>query len=89
MIGQPNQSTPAKRPRSQDSSSSNDEQQVVFQNVPVEVNHGNGFIEVVPTQLRKDKLIDLILNAVKARSDRKIDFLLFIGSDQRDEKYFE
>jgi len=29
------------------------------------------------------------LIAVKARSDRKIDFLVFIGSDQRDERYFE
>ena len=31
----------------------------------------------------------MILNAAKSRSDRKIDFLFFIGSDQRDEKYFE
>lgn len=75
---------------SHDSSSSADEQQQdVFKDVPVEVNHGNGFIEVVPSQLQKEKLIDLILHAVKARADRKIDFLLFIGSDQRDEKYFE
>lgn len=40
-------------------------------------------------QLKKEKLIEAILAAIKSRSDRKIDFLLFIGSDQRDERYFE
>lgn len=52
------------------------------------MNHGNGFIEVVPTQLRREKLIELILSAVKARGS-KIKYLLFIGSDQRDERSFE
>ena len=40
-------------------------------------------------QLKKEKLIEAILAAIKSRSDRKIDFLVFIGSDQRDERYFE
>jgi trehalose-6-phosphatase len=79
LYGQPNQQSQAKRIRSGGSSSSEDELQV--QNIPVEVNHGNGFIEVVSTQLRKEKLIQLILNAAKSRSASKIDFLLFIGSD--------
>jgi trehalose-6-phosphatase len=91
LIGQPDQTTQAKRISSSDddSSSSEEGEQMVFQNEPVEVNHGNGFIEVVPKHLRKEKLVELILSAVKSQSDRKIDFLLFIGSDQRDERYFE
>lgn len=44
---------------------------------------------MLPTQLKKEKLMKLILNHVATRADRKIDFLLFIGSDLRDEKSFE
>lgn len=80
------QSTPK---RNAESSSSEDATENSPPTLKLEVNQGNGFIEVVSTQLRKEKLIELILMAAKTRSDRKIDFLLFIGSDQRDEKYFE
>lgn len=43
----------------------------------------------MPTQLHREQLIELILNSAKARSDRKIDFLFFIGADKRDERLFE
>jgi Trehalose-phosphatase len=51
------QQSQAKRNRSEGSSSSIDEQQNALHNMPVEVNQGNGFIEVVSSQLRKEKLI--------------------------------
>ena len=89
LIGQANQPANARRTTSSWNSSSSDDEETVLQNVPLQVNHGNGFIEVVPMQLKKEKLIEAILTAVKSRSDRKIDFLVFIGSDQRDERYFE
>ena len=88
LIGQATKPRNARRSTSSQDSSSSDYEEAAL-HVPVEVNHGNGFIEVVPAQLKKEKLIEQILMAVKTRSDRKIDFLVFIGSDQRDERYFE
>jgi len=61
--------------------------QKVLESKPIDINYGNGFLEVKPKGIRKKKLIELLLEKISKNS--KIDFLFYLGNDLEDEKVFE
>lgn len=54
---------------------------------PTEIIYGNGFLEVKPLGIEKDKLINLMLDNIS--QSNPIDFLFYIGIDSSDEPVFE
>jgi len=53
----------------------------------IELIHGNGYLEVKPSGIKKQKLMDLLLEKISQNS--KIDFLFFLGNDSSDEPVYE
>ena len=58
-------------------------------NAPIETVQGNGFLEVKPIQLKKQKLLSLFLKQLTEDAFNKVDFLLYIGADTSDEPVYE
>jgi trehalose 6-phosphate synthase/phosphatase len=58
----------------------------VFCNLPIEIVHGKKCLEVIPNQLKKQKLVKLLLESLAKKFP--IDFILYIGDDTGNEPVF-
>lgn len=58
----------------------------VFCNLPIEIAHGKKCLEVIPNQLKKQKLVKLLLESIAKKFP--IDFILYIGDDNGNEPVF-
>jgi trehalose 6-phosphate synthase/phosphatase len=52
-----------------------------------EVIYGNGYLEVKPLGIKKQRLVDLLMEKISANS--LIDFLFYLGIDSSDEPVYE
>ena len=55
---------------------------------PIDVKQGNGYIEVLPNKLTKEKYLTCMLQDLKNYSKQKIESLLYIGTDLTDDTVF-
>lgn len=58
-----------------------------IKNCDAEINHGNGYLEVRTKSIKKQKLVDLLLEKISANC--KIDYVLYMGNDSSDEVVYE
>mmetsp|Transcript_18147 Transcript_18147/g.27926 ORF Transcript_18147/g.27926 Transcript_18147/m.27926 type:complete len:86 (+) Transcript_18147:632-889(+) len=54
---------------------------------PNEIIYGNGFLDVKPQGIRKEKLVEILLEKLSQSS--KIDFLFYLGNNSSDEPVYE
>ena len=52
-----------------------------------EIISGNGYLEVKPTGVKKEKLVQVLLG--KIAKSKLIDFLFYLGNEPEDEAVFE
>jgi trehalose-6-phosphatase len=58
----------------------------VFCNLPIEIIHGKKCLEVVPSQLKKVKLVKFLLETFAKKFP--LDFVLYIGDENGNEPVF-
>ena len=58
-----------------------------LQGTSTEIIYGNGYLEVKPQGIKKEKMVDYMLEKISKNS--KIDFLLYLGNDSSDEPVYE
>ena len=55
---------------------------------PIEITHGNGFIEVLPKKMNKKAMLKNILKNLQLYCNHQIESFLFIGADLSDNSTF-
>jgi trehalose 6-phosphate synthase/phosphatase len=58
----------------------------VFANIPIEVVHTKKSLEVVPTQLKKQKFVKVLIDTLSRKYP--FDFVMYIGEDLTNEHVF-
>ena len=64
-------------------------QQLTGVNSPIEVKQGNGYIEVLPVELTKQKYLTYLFQRVKQHMKQKIESFLYIGAELTDDTVFQ
>jgi len=59
----------------------------IFEHLPIEIVETRNSIQVLPKELKKDKLVKMIFD-LKAKDDEKFDFIFYIGDDLQTEQLF-
>lgn len=62
--------------------------QKIISGTNTEINYGSGYLEVKPQGIKKENLIELLLETI-SRNSKIIDFIFYLGNDSSAEPVYE